>query len=56
MSVERDVTGQAIGDVVEAPYWAPPEAPLDMPVQALEVERPRRAARQSWRWLPGARA
>jgi len=36
MSAHENVTGQAGMDVVPAPFWAPPEAPLDMPHQVLE--------------------
>jgi len=37
MSAEQQIPG-ASGPVsaVEAPHWAPPEAPLEMPTQVLE--------------------
>jgi len=56
MSVDLDVTQQAGIEPVEAPFWAPPEAPLDMPLQVLEVARARRGSGGLWRWLPRARA
>ncbi|GAB1378745.1 hypothetical protein [Pararhodobacter sp.] len=57
MSAHENVTGQAGIDAVEAPFWAPPEAPLDMPHQVLERARPVPFLDRLWQALtPRARA
>lgn len=56
MSGIGDAGNPAGGEVIEAAFWAPPEAPLDMPVQVLEARRARRSAGWFWPRLPGARA
>lgn len=57
MSAHEDVTGKPGIDAIEAAFWAPPEAPLDMPHQRLErAARPVALLDRLWQVLTPRRA